>query len=167
MIARYLLRIAALAYFYYIGKAAILERKIIPGFIEVVIAHFVPFIIVTTLLPIPKWLCRLFLRKHTKVEFTREAVIIKGRAFSTTRDVEIRFGAFEPVLKDRDVQREQNHRQALYLLRFQKIQMIYGLKVVDITSIDDEYLARQFAVMLQQAYFISRSEEERLRMADD
>jgi hypothetical protein len=163
---RYLLRIVMLAGFYYVGREAIEERKIIPGLIEAVLMYFVPTIILWTLLPFPKWVCWLVFRTHTKVRFTAEAVIIGGKAFPANAGVEIRFGAFEPVLKDRDVQREQNHRKALYLLRFQKIQMIYGLRVVDIATIDDEYRAQQFAVMLQQAYFISRNDEERTRLAD-
>lgn len=152
---RSLLRIAALVYFYYVGKEAIEERKIIPGLIEVVIAHFLPFIILWTLLPIPKWICGLFFRTQTKVRFTPKAIIIGRRPFPTNTGVDIRFGAFEPVMHDRDVQRVQNPRVALYLLRFQKIQMVYGLRVVDIATIDNEALAQQFVVILQQTYLIS------------
>lgn len=155
-VVRYLLRIAVLIAFYYVFKERIAERKIIPGFIEAVIMYFVPFIILWTLLPIPKWVCWLLFRTHTKVSFTPEFVTVSGRKYSATAGETIRFGAFAPVLKDRQVQKEQNHRQALYLLNFQKIQMIYGLREVDITTIDDETLARQFVVILQQAYEISR-----------
>lgn len=153
---RYVLRIAALIGLYYLFKERIEERKIIPGFMEAVIMYFVPFIILWTLLPIPKWVCWLLFRTHTKVSFTPEFVTVRGRKFEATKGVDIRFVAFETVLKERDVQREQNHRQARYLLRFQRLQMIYGLNPVDITSIDDEDLARNFTTMLQQAYFFSR-----------
>lgn len=156
VMVRYMVRLAALIALYYLFKERIAERKILPGFMEAVIMYFMPFIILWTWLPIPKWVCWLLFRTHTKVIFTPEFIGIRGRKYSATAAEKIQFGAFAPVLKDRDVQRVQNHRQALYLLRFQKIQMIYGLREVDITSIDDESCARSFALMLQQAYDISR-----------
>ena len=159
--ARYLLWIAALVYFYYVGKEAIEERKIFPGLVEAVIVHFAPYIILINLLPIPKWICWLLFRTHTKVHFTPEFITVRGMQFPATSDVDIRFGAFQTVLQDRDVQREQNHRQARYLLRFKRIDMVYGLRVVDIATIDNEERAEQFAVALQVAYAMSRPQQMR------
>lgn len=153
---RYVLRIAALVAFYYLAKDRIEEHKIIPGFFEAVIMYFVPFIILWSLLPIPRWVCWLLFRTHTKVSFTPEFVTVRGRKYSTREGVEIRFVAFETVLKERHLRREQNAQKAAYLAGFQKVQMIYGLAPVDITSVEDEEHARSFTVMLQQAYAISQ-----------
>ncbi len=153
---RYVLRIAALVAFYYLAKDRIEEHKIIPGFFEAVIMYFVPFIILWSLLPIPRWVCWLLFCKHTKVSFTPDFVTVRGRKYSTREGVDIRFVAFDTVLKERHLRREQNAQKAAYLLGFQKVQMIYGLAPVDITSVEDEERARSFTTMLQQAYAISQ-----------
>ena len=104
-----------------------------------------------------KWLCMLLFPKETRIEFTRDKIIVDGKTYENIPDIQFR--SYRAHLPD-----EKFERMQLALskgatmagidqkLKYRKIEMVYGLRLIPITSIENQDLADQFSVVLTLAY---------------
>lgn len=113
----------------------------------------------------PRILCRLFFPRQTSIRFTTDAIFIGRKRFDIFPDTDIQFRAGRPHLPDEKYIEIQSNMQmkrptsnAAYKLKFRKIEMVYGSRLIHITSIADQDRAEQVALMLQFAYLRSRLE---------
>jgi len=109
--------------------------------VMIVFFQFMVYMLIVTVFPVAKWLCWIFLGQRTRVYFDRNRISINGKKFAVQPHIGIQFCAYRMPLAERYVNRE-HPRQADYLIRFRLIEMIYGARVVKITSIDNEEKAK-------------------------
>ncbi len=113
-----------------------------------------------------KLICQLFFKKWTVVRFTATKIMIGNKAFAIANGVAIQFRANRPHMKEtqykaleRNLAAGRLGRAAALRLQFRKVEMIYGARIVDITSIEDPDRAQQFALALQAAYELATSRQ--------
>jgi hypothetical protein len=113
-----------------------------------------------------KLICQLFFKKWTVVRFTPTRVMIGNKAYDIANGVAIQFRANRPHMKETQYKALERHlaagtlgRPAALRLQFRKVEMIYGARIVDITSIEDPDRAQQFAIALQAAYELATSRQ--------
>lgn len=150
MLAYWLFRVASVIGFYFWGKKLYAEYWHWQDATIVLLGYFVGYAILTMAIPVPRLLCWLFLRRKTQVFLSPEKIVVKGRGRSLLASFKIQFRASRDRLTDRQLARYP--KIANYLARYRVIEMVYGLEIVPIASIDDEDRAAQFAVALQYAY---------------
>lgn len=101
----------------------------------------------------PKHIARWFLRKKTCVCIRQNEIIVDKKSYAIVPGIDIQFRAFRPAISERKARRllskDAANEYTLYPLEFRKVEMIYGSRVIDIASIDDEERAEQFAIALQ------------------
>lgn len=112
---------------------------------------FVAYAILANGLPTVKLVTWLFFRRHTRVRFTAQSITVDGRQYAIVPGVEIEFRALRPTLAPHRQHRAEQTNAARYQLEFRTVEMIYGMRLVPITSIADEERAGQFAIALQLA----------------
>ena len=103
-------------------------------------------------IPITYWLCWLFNRRTTLVQFTNRAIFIGSTQYDITGNLAVQFVTNRPhILKP-----YSRHGKLLYTAYecgYRRVEMIYGVaRVVPITSLEDDEKAGQFAVALQIAF---------------
>lgn len=112
-----------------------------------------PLTIVSLFFSNPKLITRLFLRKKTCVRIRQDEIVVDKKRFAIVPGVNIQFRAFSSVISERKARRLLSKGVAndhqLYPLEFRKVEMIYGARVIEVASMDDEDRAEQFAVALQ------------------
>jgi len=153
--ARWIVRLAAFAGFYLLAKEEFRMQPHWGNAVMILMGYTVGCAIISTIFPLPRWLCRSVFPKHSRVRFTRNAVVIDGHSFDLTKNVEVQFQASKPAILDRGLAREAP-RQAEYLARFRRVEMVYGMRPFHIGTIEYEDRDRDFALALQWAYAESR-----------
>lgn len=93
----------------------------------------------------------LLFRRNTLVRFTADTITVGGKAYGINPDLDIQFRAQRPTLPPNRQHQAERTSAARYQLEFRTVEMIYGMRVVPITSIADEERAEQFAIALQLA----------------
>lgn len=111
----------------------------------------VAYTIVANGLPTVRLLTWLLFRRRTVVRFTAQEITVNGRAYALLPDIEIQFRAHRPALPPQRAGYSERTIANRYQQEFRIVEMIYGLRVVPITSIADEVRAEQFAIALQAA----------------
>lgn len=150
MLTFWLFRLASVAGFYFLGKKLYAEYWHWQDATILLLGYFVGYAVLTMAIPFPRLLCWLFLRRRTRVLLSPEKIVVNGRKRNLLAPVKVQFRASRNRLTDRELGRYP--KIANYLARFRVIEMVYGLEIVPIASIDDEDRAAQFAVALQYAY---------------
>jgi hypothetical protein len=156
LLARWILRLAAVGYFFLIGLGAFHKSEHWQYAAMIVLAHFMGYVVLLTLFPLQRWFCWLVLRRTTRVGFSPQHIVIANKTYHLTPNLDVQFRASHMPLSERDCARE-HPRQATYLLRFRIVEMVYGLRIVPITTVEYERSAEQFAVVLQFAYTLSKT----------
>lgn len=111
----------------------------------------VAYTIVANGLPTVRLLTWLLFRRRTVVRFTAQEITVNGRAYALSPDIEIQFRAHRPALPPQRARYSERTIANRYQQEFRIVEMIYGLRVVPITSIADDVRAEQFAIALQAA----------------
>ena len=118
---------------------------------------FVAYIFIITIFPIARWICWIFLRQTTCVRFSRHEIVINRHrydAMATT--VQFRVNG---ILFSENGMNKEHYTQREYLQRFRIVEMIYGMRIVPIATIDYEFRAEQFVAALQYAYGLTRQQQ--------
>lgn len=118
--------------------------------------------VVIALIPLtPRLLCRTFFPCLTRVKFTPQNVRIGWKNYQIRPDTPIQFRAQRTAMSELKAKRLEREalaqRESLhssYRLRFRRVEMIYGLQIVPITTVADEIRAEQFSVALQAALLL-------------
>ena len=162
--AEWIVRLAIIGYAIVAARWAIRQEYLAYMFMWFAI-WFVPAMIVAKILPLP-WMISYFLLMRTvRVHFTAATISIGGKEFDVTLPIAVHFQAMEPHLhEDRvnEMRRGQKlSRDRAYELKFQKVEMIYGARLVPIVSIADQKRAGQFVLGLQIAFERARTAKSR------
>lgn len=111
-----------------------------------------------------KRIARLLFKTETVVRFSPQSVVINGTVFDVQKVASIQFISSRPALSEERIaklqakERERNAPGAFaYDMRYRRIEMLYGLRAVTITSVEDQDKAAQFVLALQSAYELSRA----------
>lgn len=103
-------------------------------------------------------LCRLIFPRLTVVRFDRSNVKIGSLAYEILPNVAIQFRAQRPAMSELKLKKleqqalsEREVPHSSWRMRFRRVEMIYGMQIVPITTVADETRAEQFAVALQAA----------------
>jgi hypothetical protein len=158
LLARWIVRLAALAYFCFLIRFEFRHQAHWQTAATVVLAQFVAFAVLVTVFPVARWLCWLVLRRRTRVRFARSAVLIDGREYDLTANVAVQFRASRPPRAEREYAGE-HAAQTHYLVRFRIVEMVYGLDIVPIATVEYEDRAEQFAIALRWTYDYSRTQQ--------
>jgi hypothetical protein len=110
---------------------------------------------VVPLLP-AQLICRLFFMTNAVVRFTASKVTFNNASYDLACGIPIQFRANRPHLSD-DFYKGRAQRVAdgrlgegeAFILKFRRVEMIYGARIIHITSIEDPDRAEQFAIALQ------------------
>ncbi|MEE9368731.1 MAG: hypothetical protein V3V05_07685 [Pontiella sp.] len=115
------------------------------------------------ILMLPKPLARFVFPRKTSIRFTPDVIYVGWKKYKLFPDSNIEFRAYRPHLPDEklvEIQGKMQMRQYVsegaYKLKFRKIEMVYGSRLIHITSVADQDRAEQFAIMLQAAYMRTR-----------
>lgn len=156
MLAQWILRLAAFAGFIILGKWAFKTYQLQEA-LMVLLLSFVPYIIIVSVLPLAKWLCLFLFPRDTRIRFTPQHVTINGKKYSLASNVTVQFRANRPRLSPSDCNQTDQKKHVAYLLGFRKLEMVYGARIVCITTIDNPDRAEQFTIALQAAYILSNA----------
>ncbi len=119
-------------------------------------------------LPSARILCRVAFPQKTKILFTPKEIIIGPKSFDITKVANVQFQAERPALSEdkfslvqKNAQQQNATLYTSYPLKFRRLEMIYGLELVHITTVADRYRAQQFAIVLQEALRLVRSPQRK------
>jgi len=111
----------------------------------------------------PKLITFALFPKTAEVVFSREYVRINGTEYQTPAGMEVQFRAHFHPLKDEQYEALQKSRRidkdpsaAIFMLKFRRVEMIYGLNVIEVATLADAARAEQFALVLQYVFDLSR-----------
>jgi hypothetical protein len=114
--------------------------------------------------PLLKFICERMFSADVQVLFAPNLITINGQKYESAPDIPVQFRAQGTPLSDEQIQRNNKLQQQgklpkgrAYDFKFRKIEMIYGSRIVLITSVADEERAEQFAVALQIAHDLGAS----------
>ena len=147
-------RIGSLVGFYFLAKHLFDPRQAFWS-IMYVLGSLIAYLLLTSIMPVARWLCWLLFRCHTRVVLTPRKIVVGRLWRNLSEPVHIQFRASQPRATDGD--RGRFVRYASYLSRFRVVEMIYGLEIIPIASMADEHRAARFAVALQYAYGLARN----------
>ena len=129
---------------------------------------FGPFFLFASIFPLARTLCRLFFPCRMHVQFKPVTIILNGKAYDVGAGPTIQFRASRPYLPQahyegmkRMLERGMLTSGAAYKLNFIKVEMLYGARLVEVTSIAFPERAEQIALTLQAAYEMSRSNKQK------
>lgn len=111
---------------------------------------------------VPQAFCRLFYPRVTRIAFLPGRIVIGRTSYELRADAPVQFRAVRPAMSELKLKRlevealaKRESLHSAYKLRFRWVEMIYGMRVIPITTVADELRAEQFAVALQEALRLS------------
>ncbi len=128
----------------------------------------IPFFIIAgifMMIPLPRIIARLLFPRFTRVRFTPERIWINGKTYDAPSNMDIQFRAQRPALPQHKfnriagllhAQRAPKHESEK--LKYRVIEMVYGLRLIPLTTVADEDRAAQFAVALQAGLLLAKSQ---------
>ena len=113
-----------------------------------------------------KFMCERLFSTDIQIRFKRGTISFNGQNFENAADIPVQFRAQRSPLTDEEINNNNElHRQGklpksrAYDYKFRKVEMIYGSRLVDITSLADEDRAQQFALALQIGYDLAHAHD--------
>jgi len=111
-----------------------------------------------------KFICEKLFSSEVKVRFTPDFIFVNGQKYENAPDIPVQFRAQRTPLSDKQIQRNNKLLQQgklpkgrAYDFKFRKVEMIYGSRIILVTSVADEDRAEQFAVALQIGHDLAAS----------
>jgi hypothetical protein len=115
--------------------------------------------------PLMKFIYERAFSSNVQVRFTSNLITVNGKSYENAPHIPVQFRALCPPLSDEQICRNNEllqqgklSKSRAYDFKFLKVEMIYGSRIVLITSVADEVRAEQFAVALQVAHDLSASQ---------
>ena len=141
---------------------AITVAPMLGGMLIILCFASIPFV---TIFPLMKFICERSFSSDVQVHFTSDLITVNGKSYENAPDIPVQFRAQGTPLSDEQVRRNTEllqqgklNKSRAYDFKFRKVEMIYGSRIVLITSVADEVRAEQFAVALQIAHDLSASQ---------
>jgi hypothetical protein len=130
------------------------------------IGLLVPLVIFVAAFPSQRLLCEWFYPRKTLVRFTPQHIIIGDQRYDNAPSVSVQFRANRPHLTEDHYNNFVEFRNKgrltdgmAYQMKFRKIEMIYGSRIIHITSLADEDRAAQFAIALQLGHELAAQQK--------
>ncbi|GEM_PF-3371130 len=167
--AEWIVRLATIGYAILAVRWAIRQEYLAYMFMWFAI-WFLPVMIVVKILPLPWMISYSLLMRTVRIRFTAAKIFIGGKEFDVTLPIAVHFQAMEPHLPEDRVNELRRmpslSKDLAYELKFQKVEMIYGARLVHIVSIVDQKRAGQFVLGLQIAFERAKTAKSQRQFAD-
>jgi len=128
-----------------------------PGDYAFLFGGYCILFVISAVMHFPRYLADWWFGAESPVRFAANGCFVNGFFFDGSTGVPTQFKANRPYLT------EQQHRALMqrcqgkpgvfqgYEMEFMRVEMIYGARLIYITSVEDAYKAAQFVVALQRA----------------
>jgi len=118
------------------------------------------FIIVVSIVLFIRCINTRRFEETVSVLFTPESIVVNRQVYPLPPNLEVQFRAIRSPLPDHEWSRHQARRitkDKNDVLKFRSVEMIYGARIIFITSLADQHRAEQFAIALQIAHGMKRT----------
>lgn len=166
ILAQWLMRLVTVGYIYIAWRVAARAPEAGDVMLAFLTLGFL-YLLVICFIPTPRLLCWLFFPRMGCVRFRKGEISFNFRKYEVLPTLGIQFRATPMPVSDEKRHRYEARRhkgllkrEAAHELNFFNVEMIYGSRVVPVTSIGNERKAEQYSVALQAGYELAKAHEQ-------